>query len=154
MAVHGTLPAVRRSVRVNRSVDDAFRVFTEEISSWWPFGSHSIHGEDAVAAIFEGGTGGRLYERARDGSEAPWGRLLAWEPPQRVLIEWKVNPNAIAPTEVEVTFRDDDGATIVELEHRGWERLAGAAEAARESYDTGWEVVLARYADRVGGRLS
>jgi uncharacterized protein YndB with AHSA1/START domain len=138
--------AVRRSVRVNRSVEDAFRVFTDEIASWWPVETHSLHGAGALPVV-EGEAGGRVYERRPDGTEAPWGSVVVWEPPHRLVISWRVNPAAPAPTEVDVRFVADGDGTRVELEHRGWERYGAGAAQAMASYSDGWQRVLARYAE-------
>ena len=137
--------AVRKSVTVAVPPELAFDLFTDGIGDWWPFGSHSINGEAVETAVFEPRAGGRVYERATDGREAHWATVLAFEPPHRFVLEWKVNPNAVAATEVEVRFRPEGGGTRVDLEHRGWERLGGTADASRASYDTGWEFVLGEY---------
>ncbi|MDQ3823448.1 MAG: SRPBCC family protein [Actinomycetota bacterium] len=153
MSTQATDMTIRRSVKVNRSVEDAFALFTDGIGSWWPLESHSIgSGRDGVTAetaILEGGEGGRLYERMSDGAEASWGAVVAWEPPHRVVISWHVNPKRTAATEVEVRFAPDGDGTRVELEHRGWERLGAEAEDARSGYSSqsGWEAVLARYVE-------
>jgi uncharacterized protein YndB with AHSA1/START domain len=96
--------------------------------------------------VFEEAEGGRLYERAQDGRECDWATILVYDPPHRVVLEWKVNP-AAPPTEVEVRFEQDGERTRVELEHRGWERYADSAQGAdaRSSYDSGWPGVLDRY---------
>ena len=65
-----------------------------------------------------------MYERAPDGQEHDWAAILVYEPPHRVVLEWKVN-SAAPPTEVEVRFTQDGDGTRVELEHRGWERTRG-----------------------------
>src|SRR5205823_2342002 len=92
---------VRRSVVVNRPVEDAFRVFTEEIGKWWALDVHSLSlgrtGAPAETAYMEGRVGGRLYERMSDGAEADWGRLHVWDPPHRVAFEWFVTGT---PTDV------------------------------------------------------
>jgi uncharacterized protein YndB with AHSA1/START domain len=134
---------VRRTVTVGRPLDAAFRLFTAEMSTWWPFPTHSIGGEETVAAVLEPHEGGRLYERLRDGTEHDWADVVAWDPPNRFVLAWRVNPER--RTEVEVRFTAVGDATRVELEHRGWERLRVEAAAARESYRTGWEQVLERY---------
>jgi uncharacterized protein YndB with AHSA1/START domain len=140
-----TVEPVRRSVNVDRPVEDAFRVFTEGIGSWWPLETHSRAAErdgvEAETAVMEGRVGGRLYERVSDGAEADWGKLIAWEPPHRVAFEWHITGT---PTEVDVRFAPDGDGTRVELEHRGFERLENG-EARRESYAGGWGAVLARY---------
>jgi uncharacterized protein YndB with AHSA1/START domain len=133
---------VRRNVTVGRSVEDAFRLFTEEISTWWPFPSHSIGGGDTVAAVFEPKSG-RLYEVLADGTEHDWADIVVWEPPHRFVLTWHPNPER--RTEVEVRFVDAGEGTRVELEHRGWERLGAVAHEARASYVTGWTLILGKY---------
>ena len=147
MSTQTTVEPVRRSVDVDRPVEDAFRVFTEEIGSWWPLGTHSKasarDGVEAETAVLEGRAGGRLYERVSDGTEADWGRITVWEPPHRVAFEWHITG---IPTEVDVRFARDGDGTRVELEHRGFERLENGS-ARRDSYQGGWGSVLGRYED-------
>jgi uncharacterized protein YndB with AHSA1/START domain len=155
MSTPATDLVIRRTVTVRRSQEAAFRLFTEELASWWPLESHSIGSgrEDVFAqtAIMEGREGGRLYERMSDGTEASWGAIVAWDPPHRLVISWHVNPNRAAPTEVEVRFSPAPEGTRVELEHRGWERLGAELEEARSGYLEGWGVVLGRY-EEAGNR--
>jgi hypothetical protein len=145
----GTMP-VRKTVHVELELEEAFALFWDRIGTWWPTRTHSIHGDEVAEIVVEGRAGGRIVERSRDGEEAEWARILAWERPGRVVLEWKVDPTAPAPTEVEVRFAQGDGVTRVELVHRGWERLGDAADETRASYDSGWESVLGRYVERVG----
>ena len=146
-----TVEPIQRSVTVNRSVEEAFRVFTEGISSWWPLQTHSIEAMDRggvpTEAVLEPREGGRLYERMSTGEEGYWGTVTTWEPPHRVVIAWKVNPEAAAPTEIDVRFSEDGARTRVELEHRGWERLGERAAEARASYADGWKGVFGAYAE-------
>jgi hypothetical protein len=72
---------VRRTITVNVPVERAFEVFTGKQSSWWPLGTHHIGEQDAVAAVLEPREGGRWFERAADGSECEWGRVLSWGRP-------------------------------------------------------------------------
>ena len=134
---------IRRTVTVGRSVDDAFRLFTEELATWWPLSSHSYGGDDAETATFEPRVGGRVFERQNDGTERDWGQVLVWEPPTRFVLAWQI----CKPTEVEVRFVPVDGGTRVELEHRGWERVEANAREQHESYAGGWTHVLAQYED-------
>ena len=111
--------AIRKSVVVNCNPERAFQVFTE-IGSWWPLHTHSISVMDdgtdpPETAAIEPFVGGRLYERTTDGRELPWGKVLTWEPPSRVVIEWKVNPDAVAPTEIEWRFSPEGSGTRVEI---------------------------------------
>lgn len=137
---------VRKSVRISRPVEEAFRLFIERIATWWPLSTHSLAGERAATVVLEPREGGRLYERADDGTIAYWGEVVVFEPPRRLVIAWQPNPDAPATTEIEVTFSEEQGETRVDLEHRGWERLGDRAELARTEYDTGWDGVLGRYA--------
>ena len=138
---------VRATVEVRRGIEDAFRVFTAGIATWWPVAGHSVEPDKVAAVVLEDRVGGRLYERWHDGGEADWGQVLAWEPPTRLLLAWKPNPERPAPTEVEVRFLAvEAGRTRVELEHRGWERLGELAAQARDSYRDGWPTVLDAYA--------
>jgi uncharacterized protein YndB with AHSA1/START domain len=142
----GPIEPVRATVEVRRGIEEAFRVFTAEIASWWPVAGHSVEPEMVEAVVLEDRVGGRLYERWRDGGEADWGRVLAWEPPTRLLLAWSPNPDR-ARTEVEVRFvAVEADHTRVELEHRGWERLGDLAAQARAGYDGGWPGVLDAYA--------
>ena len=148
MSTQATDTAVRRSVTVNRSVEDAFRLFTEGMATWWPLDTHSIgkDGVDPEAAVLEGREGGRLYERMADGHTSHWGTVLVWEPPTRIVLSWELRPDRPA-TEVEVRFSPVGEGTRVDLEHRGWERLGERATEVRKGYSEGWEHVLAAYAE-------
>jgi uncharacterized protein YndB with AHSA1/START domain len=78
------------------------------------------------------------------------GSVLAWEPPHRLLVSWKVNPERVAPTEWEIRFEPEGEGTRVDFEHRGWERYEDGAEAS-SSYTRGWELILGRYAEAAAG---
>jgi uncharacterized protein YndB with AHSA1/START domain len=150
------LGAIRRSVTVECSVQDAFATFTERIHEWWPLSTHSIDSDESGSqpetVIFQGGAGGQIYERTKKGEELKWADVIAFEPPHRFVLAW--NPSREQeqpPTEVEVTFSDEGGRTRVDLEHRGWEKLGERAAEARQSYGQGWPAVLASFAERASG---
>jgi uncharacterized protein YndB with AHSA1/START domain len=151
-----TAIAVRRSVTVNAAPGRAFEVFTAGFSSWWPLETHHIGKADAAEAVIEPRTGGRWFERGVDGSECDWGFVTAWEPPHRLLLAWHLTPeyefdaDPAQATEVEVRFTPTDGGTLVELEHRGFEKY-GDPEKIRESVSQkgGWGDLLAMYAKAV-----
>ena len=84
------------------------------------------------------------------GEEAHWANVTAWEPPSRLVLEWKVNPEAIAPTEIEVRFTPEGDGTRVDLEHRGFEALGKDAEEAHTSYSNGWPAVFQDYVETIG----
>jgi len=140
--------AIKRSVTVDCSVEHAFETFTDRIHEWWPLGTHSIdYGETGSAAetvIFQGGAGGQVYERTKNGEELKWADIIAFEPPHRLILSWNPSREQDRPrTEIEVTFTDEGGKTRVDLEHRGWERLGDGAAEGRQGYDQGWQQVLA-----------
>jgi uncharacterized protein YndB with AHSA1/START domain len=140
---------IHKTVIVAAPVEQAFETFTERLGEWWPTDTHSIGHDRVEAVILEGAVGGRLFERHFDGEEASWGRVLAWEPPTRLVLEWRVNEEWPAPTEIEVRFSAEGDGTRVELEHRGWERLGASAAESSANYNKGWDVVLAPFVARL-----
>jgi len=139
--------SVRKSVVVSLPPEQAFELFTERKTDWWPYESHAASGEKPERVVYEKRVGGRVFDRLSDGRENQWATVLAWEPPHRVVIEWNVNP-ANPATELEVRFTPEGAGTRVDLEHRGWERYGESAQESFGSYDTGWDLVLGRYVER------
>ena len=142
---------VRKSVTVHAPQSRAFAVFTDGLGRWWP-ASHSIGASPIRSAVIEPHRGGRWYEISEDGSICPWGEVLEWEPPNRVLLAWRIgldwqyDPTLL--TEVEVLFIPmGDRQTRVDLEHRLIENMGDAAEQAREIFgsEAGWPGLLAAY---------
>ena len=134
--------ALRKSVEVARSPADAFRVFTEGISSWWPTETHSVSAEAATAVVLEPGEGGRIYERTAAGEEHDWGRITEWNPPERLAFTWHPGRGEDTAQLVEVRFAAAGEGTRVELVHTGWERLGSAATELFGNYDRGWQHLL------------
>ncbi len=143
---------VRKIIHVKAAPARAFEVFTAGMTRWHN-PNHSIGSSPLKEVVVEPRTGGRWYERGEDGSECDWGRVLAWEPPTRLLLTWQIdgqwrfNPDLI--TEVEVRFiPDGPGATRVEFEHRNIERYGEQAEAVRAALDSedGWSGSLEKFA--------
>jgi uncharacterized protein YndB with AHSA1/START domain len=144
------LSPVVTTVEVNRSIEVAFKTFTEGLESWWPRGTHSIGEGKIERIVFDDRAGGRIYERWEGGHEEPWADILAWDPPRRIVLAWHPNPEATVSTEVEITFTDADGNTTVRLEHRDWHLLGDGAAQAREDYATGWPRVLDLFVGATG----
>lgn len=116
------------SVYVAVSVDDAFEVFTEEIDQWWRHGrKFRIAGKHPGRMSFECKLGGRLLETVELPSGPRTftvGRVLEWEPPTRLTLEWRaVNFAEHEMTLVEVTFTPRGEGTMVRVEHRGWSAI-------------------------------
>jgi hypothetical protein len=145
------------TVRVEAAQERAFDVFTAGFGSWWPM-EHHIGTQDAVDAVIEPRVGGRWYERAADGSECEWGRVLEWEGPARIVLAWHLtpefeyDPEPARATEVEVSFiAEGPSTTRVELVHRGFgvhgER--GAAMRSAVAAPNGWTGIVQGYAATV-----
>ncbi|MFZ1996458.1 MAG: SRPBCC family protein [Solirubrobacteraceae bacterium] len=159
MSTQSTAAPVRTSIVVEAPVPRAFEVFTQEMQSWWPEDHHMLDGEIGEM-VFEPRAGGRVYDRATDGRECTWARVLAYEPPDRLLFTWDISPaweietDLERTSEVEVRFiAESDSRTRVELEHRnlerhgdGWEGMHGAVASPG-----GWPKTLAGFAARIGG---
>jgi uncharacterized protein YndB with AHSA1/START domain len=143
---------VRRAVTVTASPARAFEVFTANIGLWWPK-THHVSAVEPETVVIEPRSGGRWFERAPDGRECQIGKVLAWEPPARLLLAWQLDasfryqPDLV--TEVEVRFiAEGDAATRVEFEHRNLERFGEHAEAVRGRIGApaGWPAILDLYA--------
>lgn len=141
---------IRHAVVVRSDPIRAFTVFTEQMGTWWPVNSYSravseFEHEDVgvVKLEFQARMGGLILEHMSDGRVLPWAEVVAWEPPHRVLMAWRPHSSPEPPTELEVKFAARDGATQVELEHRGWGRLSeGFREGLYELYVRGWPTTL------------
>ncbi len=146
--------SVRHSVVVEAPIDTAFKVFTEDFGRFKP-PEHNMLGVDIAETIFEPRAGGSLYDRGVDGSECRWGRVLAYEPPHRVVVSWDISPTWQIETdldktsEFEVRFTvETPGRTKVELEHRYLDRHGEGWEGVRAGVDgdQGWPLYLGRFA--------
>lgn len=103
----------------------AFRVFTEDIDSWWRRGPafRGTMNRDGELR-FESDGDRRLVEIDGEGVVYEIGRVLVWEPGRRLSFEWRnrnFEPGQV--TEVEIWFESSPGGTRVTLEHRGWDSL-------------------------------
>ena len=146
--------SVRTDVVVAASQERAFRIFTEEFDRIKPR-DHNMLEADVAESVFEPREGGRIYDRGVDGTECAWARVLAYEPPERVVFSWDISPQWRIETdlsrasEVEVRFIAETAErTRVELEHRHLERHGEGWQGLREGVDgdQGWPLYLDRYA--------
>jgi uncharacterized protein YndB with AHSA1/START domain len=152
-----TTAPVRTSIVVPAPIAEAFEVFTADMGSWWPAANHILEGELAEM-VFEPRVGGHIYDRATDGSECHWARVLAYEPPDRLVFSWDINlqwqleADPQRTSEVEVRFiAEAPTRTRVELEHRnlhrhgdGWESMQAAVGSPN-----GWTGGLEAFARRL-----
>jgi Activator of Hsp90 ATPase homolog 1-like protein len=157
MTTSTTDASVTTSIIVQAPLERAFSVFTEQIGTWWPTEHHILQSE-LVEMIFEPRVGGHVYDRAKDGTECRWARVLAYEPPRRVVIssdvslEWEVETDPDRTSEVEVRFLPEgEDRTKVELEHRNLERHGPGWEQMRDAVGSprGWDLELCRFGDAV-----
>jgi uncharacterized protein YndB with AHSA1/START domain len=144
---------VRKQVVVNAPITKAFSAFTERFGDFKP-PEHNLLGAPIVETVFEPRVGGHIYDRATDGSECRWARILAYEPPNRVVFSWDIGPQWQVETdqeltsEVEVRFVvEAQDRTRVELEHRHLDRHGPGWQSLRDGIDNdqGWPLYLDRY---------
>jgi uncharacterized protein YndB with AHSA1/START domain len=145
---------VRKQVVVEAPIDRAFMVFTERFGDFKPL-EHNLLGAPITETVFEPRVGGNIYDRAEDGSECRWARILAYDPPDLVVFSWDISPRWQLETDPELTsevevrfFAETPRRTRVELEHRHIDRHGPGWQAVREGVDEdeGWPLYLARYA--------
>ncbi len=153
------LGPIVKSIDVRRSPQDAFRLFTEEISAWWPLKRHTrakdAAGETTVRVDFETRVGGRIYETLNTGEQRDWGEVLAFEPGRRVVFSFGMGREKEMSGEVEVTFDPvDEKSCRVTLIHSHWERLGDEAAAMRSGFANGWEAVFVECFSDYAGRIT
>lgn len=145
---------VHQRVVVEAPIERAFTVFTERFGDFKP-PEHNLLHSPIAETVFDPRVGGHIYDRAVDGTECHWARVLAYEPPDRVVFSWDIGPqweleaNPDNTSEVEVRFvAETSERTRVELEHRNIDRHGPGWQAVRDGVadDQGWPLYLARYA--------
>jgi uncharacterized protein YndB with AHSA1/START domain len=146
--------SICHTIVVEAPIERAFRVFTEGFGRFKPR-EHNLLGVEIAETVFEPRVGGNIYDRGVDGSECRWARILAYEPPGRVVFSWDISPHwqveadLKRTSEVEVRFvAETPRRTRVELEHRHLERHGAGWEGVREGVDgeQGWPLYLRAYA--------
>jgi uncharacterized protein YndB with AHSA1/START domain len=155
VSTQATDTSMRTAIVVEAPLERAFKVFVEEFERIKPR-EHNMLGVDIAETVFEPRVGGNIYDRGVDGSECRWARVLAYEPPDRVVFSWDISPQWQIETdtdktsEVEVRFTSEGPErTRVELEHRNLDRHGAGWESEREGVaaDQGWPLYLQRFAD-------
>jgi uncharacterized protein YndB with AHSA1/START domain len=154
MNTHVPIAAVKQSVVVEAPIERAFKVFTEEFGSFKP-PEHNLLRVPIAETVFERRVGGHIYDRGADGSECRWARVLAYEPPTRLLLSWDISPrwqietDPARTSEWEVRFTaETPSRTRVEIEHRNLDRHGQGWESERDGVagDQGWPLYLKRFA--------
>lgn len=146
--------AVRKQIVLEVPVEKAFTTFTERFGDFKP-PEHNLLAVPIAETVFEPFVGGHILDRGEDGSECRWARVLAFDPPDRVVFSWDISPQWQIVTdpqeasEVEVRFfAEAPERTRVELEHRHLDRHGPGWPAVRDGVDgeAGWPLYLTRYA--------
>jgi uncharacterized protein YndB with AHSA1/START domain len=160
MSQHSAATTVRHSIVVDAPIEDAFRVFTEDFGRFKP-PEHNLLGAAISETVFETEVGGHVFDRALDGSICRWARVLAYEPPNRVVISWDISPywqietDPHKTSEVEIRFQAESPTkTRVSLEHRHLDRHGEGWEGVRDGVDSdqGWPLYLLRYSELLNGQ--
>jgi uncharacterized protein YndB with AHSA1/START domain len=148
-----TATTVHTAILVEAPIERAFRVFTEDFDRVKPR-EHNMLPVEIAETVFEPRAGGRIYDRGVDGSECQWARVLAFEPPNRVVFSWDISPHwqiesdLERASEVEVRFiAESPERTRVELEHRNLDRHGDGWEGMRDAIggEGGWPLYLERF---------
>lgn len=148
-----TQTLVRKEIMVPASTEKAFAAFTDRIGEFKP-PEHNLLGAPIAETVFEPRVGGHIVDRATDGTECRWARVLVFEPPTRLVFSWDISPrwelesDPDHASEVEVRFVAETAeSTRVVLEHRHLDRHGSGWEAVRDGVDgdQGWPLYLARY---------
>jgi uncharacterized protein YndB with AHSA1/START domain len=87
---------------VNAPAEQAFTAFTGRFGDFKP-PEHNLLAAAIAETVFEPRVGGHIYDRAVDGSECRWARILAYEPPARVVFSWDISPQWQLETDPELT---------------------------------------------------
>lgn len=145
--------SLRFSVTVISPPDVAFDAFTSRLGEWW-VREFSWSGPDRLQAIgIEPRPGGMAYEIGPHGFRMDWGRVLYWEPPHRLVLSWHIAPDRVPEpdpaqaSELEVRFHPRRDGTVVDLEHRHFERHGPDAAGYRRAMTEGWQDMLQRYSE-------
>ena len=146
-------PDIERTVRVDRPIDDAFRLFTDGIGRWWPLEHYSYGGGRSAGIHLEPWVGGRFYEQLVDGDVLQVGTVTRCDPPRSIVFTWAA-PDWAAQTEVTVSFSEDADGTDVAVAHRFFDRVGPEGGELRNGFAGGWTEVLRSFADAAGDQAS
>ncbi|WIM85797.1 SRPBCC family protein [Candidatus Mycobacterium wuenschmannii] len=146
---------VRHTLVVNLGIERAFALFVERFDAIKPR-EHNLLAVPIARTIFEQHVGGHIYDVGVDGSECRWSRVLAYEPPDRLVFSWDIGPtwqlepDPAKTSEVEVRFTaESDARTRVALEHRHLERHGDGWRSVADGIggERGWQLYLSRFSE-------
>ncbi|MEO1018511.1 MAG: SRPBCC domain-containing protein [Pseudomonadota bacterium] len=132
---------IKKMIDVPCDPHKAFAIFTENMTDWWPLEANTVSamsGGVAQSVAIEPKVGGQVYEIKADGTREDWARVKSYRPGELLALAWHVMTPEDQATEVEIRFIAIDSGTRVELTHTGWQAMGEAAQARRDSYNSGW----------------
>ena len=145
---------VSEKIIIHAPVTHVFDVFTRELGDWWP-PDLTFSGADFQAAGSEHLQGGNWFEVNRSGIRTDWGEVLVWQPPERVILSWRVSvtrtqepPDKASQVEFRFQVAEPDSTEVL-VQHSNFARHGKAAEAMRAGMasDAGWRAILASLRD-------
>ena len=130
---------INQSVLLPLAPAQAFDLFTQQISLWWPPDRRHLNEANSELFLL---ADGRFYERASNGTELDLGRVRLWELPRRIVLDFYMGTDAAHPTEVEIRFDPEGDGTRVSLIHRPRESSIHLWDKRAAIFARSWEAVL------------
>lgn len=140
---------ISKSVHLPLSLEQAFELFTNEISLWWPADRRHLNDPNSQLFLQENA---RFYERANSGTELELGRVRVWHRPHRIVLDFFMGTDAAHPTEVEIRFVAENGGTRVSVEHRPLASSADVWGKRATIFGRSWDSVLSSLCEAAVGK--
>lgn len=140
---------IEKSVWLACGQAEAFRLFTDGVSEWWP-ATHRLS-KEADGEVFLLASG-RFFERTRDGREFEMGRVREWSAPERIVLDFYLGTGPDNPTSVTITFMLDNGGTRIDVRHTETEASAALWNLRAPVFDRSWDSVLEKFQETVDSR--
>ena len=146
-----------KTIEVPCGQPEAFRIFVNEMGSWWPLHKRSMSlkavGKPAQSLRVDPRIGGKIVEIGPDGTEYHWGTIKALHPYDSVAMDFHMGMPPERASLVEVTFAAvTEGRTRVTLTQSNWEGFGDMAEMLLGGYRSGWDIIFAQsYLAACGG---
>ena len=136
------LEPILKTIEVPCEQEQAFKIFIEEVTTWWPLDKNSVSamsGEVAKAVVIEAKLNGKVYEVGHDDTQHRWGTVTHYDPFNGFAMDWHIGRPAAEASKVVVNFiAMEKKLTRVELSHSNWEVFGDKAADMRAGYDSGW----------------
>lgn len=144
-------PVVKtRTVTLDRA--GAFRLFTQEMQTWWPLSAHSVSGSLSASVSFGERAGAPVIETGPDGTTHEWAEVLVHEDDERVVLAWHPGAPSTPASQLDVRFTEAGAGTQVRLRHSGWERYGADGAQRRRDYQRNWDSVLDAFVEAAAAR--